>query len=91
MRQFARHAVSGGSVLTDTEAQHSSEIEAASQQKSDLLIEAQEVISIWQTELQLGIINDEDKTNLILWLKYIKAVLAVDVSTAPSVNWPVKP
>lgn len=63
----------------------------AEQQKATLLAEAQATISLWQTELQLGIISDEDKASLIVWMKYIKAVQAVDPSKAPGITWPDKP
>ncbi|MDJ3915543.1 tail fiber assembly protein [Salmonella enterica] len=66
-------------------------VAAAEQQKAALLLEAQATISIWQTELQLGIISDEDKTSLIAWMNYIKAVQAVDTSKAPDIIWPDKP
>jgi len=81
----------GSEWATDTEAQHAADVEAAEQQKAALLAEAQATISLWQTELQLGIISDEDKASLIAWMNYIKAVQAVDTSTAPNINWPEKP
>ena len=81
----------GSEWVTDTEAQHTADVEAAEQQKVALLAEAQAVISLWQTELQLGIISDEDKASLIAWMNYIKAVQAVDTATAPDINWPEKP
>lgn len=77
--------------VTDTEAQHTADVEAAEQQKAALLVEAQTTISLWQTELQLGIISDEDKASLIVWMNYIKAVQAVDTSKAPDITWPDKP
>lgn len=64
---------------------------AAEQQKSTLLAESYATISIWQTELQLGIISDEDKASLIAWMNYIKAVQAVDTSKATDITWPDKP
>lgn len=63
----------------------------AEQQKSALLLEAQETISLWQTELQLGMISDENKANLISWINYIKEVKAVDTTTAPDIIWPKPP
>lgn len=66
-------------------------IATAEQQKAALLAEAQATISLWQTELQLGIISDDDKASLIAWMNYIKAVQAVDTSAAPDINWPEKP
>lgn len=81
----------GSEWVTDTEAQHAADVEAAEQQKAVLLLEAQATISLWQTELQLGIISDEDKASLIAWMNYIKAVQAVDTSKAPDITWPDKP
>ncbi|EKR6371670.1 tail fiber assembly protein [Salmonella enterica] len=81
----------GSGWVTDTKAQHAADVKAAGQQKAALLAESQATISLWQTELQLGIISDEDKANLIAWMKYIKAVQAVDTSKAPDITWPDKP
>ncbi|HBC6143875.1 TPA: tail fiber assembly protein [Escherichia coli] len=81
----------GSEWVTDTEALHAADVEAAEQQKAALLLEAQATIGIWQTELQLGIISDEDKASLIAWMNYIKAVQAVDTSKAPDITWPDKP
>ncbi|MCM7155143.1 tail fiber assembly protein [Enterobacter roggenkampii] len=81
----------GSEWVTDTEAQHTADVEAAEQKKAALLVEAQATISLWQTELQLDIISDEDKASLIAWMSYIKAVQAVDTSAAPDINWPEKP
>jgi hypothetical protein len=81
----------GSEWVADTDAQHAAEVEAANQQKAVLLSEAQETISFWQTELQLGIISDEDKASLIAWMQYIKAVKAIDTSKAPDITWPEVP
>ncbi|EFN4372278.1 tail fiber assembly protein [Escherichia coli] len=81
----------GSEWVTDADAQKSGQVLEAEQQKSALLAEAQSTISLWQTELQLGIISDDDKTSLIAWMKYIQALNAVDTTTAPDIEWPVKP
>lgn len=81
----------GSEWITDKDAQKSGQTLEAEQQKSSLLVEAQSTISLWQTELQLGIISDDDKASLIAWMKYIQALNAVDTSTAPDIEWPVKP
>ncbi|HDK7241116.1 TPA: tail fiber assembly protein [Cronobacter sakazakii] len=81
----------GSEWVTDENAQKSGQVREAERQKSALLAEAQSTISLWQTELQLGIISDDDKTILIKWVKYIQALNAVDTSTAPDIRWPVKP
>ncbi|XGI81755.1 tail fiber assembly protein [Enterobacter hormaechei] len=81
----------GSEWVTDNEAQHKADVEEAEKQKAALLAEAQTTISMWQTELQLGIISDEDKASLIAWMSYIKAVQTVDTSKAPGITWPDKP
>lgn len=81
----------GSEWVTDNEAQHKADVEEAEKQKAALLAEAQTTISLWQTELQLGIISDEDKASLIAWMSYIKAVQTVDTSKAPGITWPDKP
>lgn len=81
----------GSEWVTDNEAQHKADVEAAEQQKAALLTEAQTTISLWQTELQLGIISDEDNASLIAWMNYIKAVQGGDTSKAPGITWPDKP
>lgn len=81
----------GSEWVTDEDAQKGGQIAAAEQNKSVLLAEAQNTISLWQTELQLGLISEDDKTSLIAWMKYIQALNAVDISTAPDIEWPVKP
>lgn len=59
--------------------------------RDDLLDRANAVTGDWRTELALGIISDEDKATLITWMNYIKAVKAVDLSTAPDIVWPAAP
>ncbi|ELY3379864.1 tail fiber assembly protein [Cronobacter sakazakii] len=81
----------GSEWVTDADAQKSGQVAAAEQKKASLLAEAQSTISLWQTELQLGIISDDDKASLIAWMKYIQALSAVDTSTALDIEWPVKP
>ncbi|EDX1429045.1 tail fiber assembly protein [Salmonella enterica subsp. enterica serovar Cotham] len=81
----------GSEWVTDADAQKRGQVAAAEQKKAALLTEAQSIISLWQTELQLGIINDDDKSSLIAWMKYIQALNAVDTSTAPDIEWPIKP
>ncbi|KAB0554619.1 tail fiber assembly protein [Pantoea stewartii] len=77
--------------VTDTDAQHAADVEAANQHKQALLEQAAVVTSDWKTELTLGIISDEDKASLIEWMNYVKAVKAVDTSTAPDITWPPEP
>lgn len=66
-------------------------IAVAESQKAFLLQSAQQTISLWQTQLQLGMISDSNKQKLIEWMKYIEAVQAVDTNAAPNINWPAQP
>ncbi|EAW1040260.1 hypothetical protein BJK63_21910 [Salmonella enterica] len=50
--------------------------------------EANAITADWRTELALGITSDVDKAKLIAWIEYIKAVKAVDTTTAPDIIWP---
>ena len=75
--------------VTDTEELNAAQVESAERKRASLLAEAQVKISIWQTELQLGIIDNEDKASLISWLSYIKALQKTDTRTAPDIKWPV--
>ena len=77
--------------VADDDAKHAADVAAAEQQKTNMLNAANSKISLWQTELQLGIISDDDKASLIAWIGYIKAVTATDTSTAPDIEWPVSP
>ncbi|MGL6118500.1 tail fiber assembly protein [Plesiomonas sp.] len=66
-------------------------VQIAEIEKQNLLLNTQQTISLWQTQLQLGIISDENKNKLTEWVKYIEAVQAVDTSAAPNITWPPKP
>ncbi len=81
----------GSKWVTDTTARQAALISEAAQKKAQLLTGAKNTISLWQTELQLGIISDDDKARLIAWLQYIKLIQAVDTATAPNINWPQQP
>ncbi|AXZ73697.1 tail fiber assembly protein [Escherichia coli] len=81
----------GSEWVTNIDEQHTADVEAAEKQKSAFLVEAHATISLWQTELQLGIISDEDKASLILWLTYIKELQAVVPDAAPNIKWPKPP
>ncbi|EKS6937656.1 tail fiber assembly protein [Enterobacter roggenkampii] len=78
----------GSEWVTDKDAQKNGQFKEAEQKKSALLSEAQSAISLWQTELQLGIISDDDKASLITWMKYIQWLNAIDTSAAPDIEWP---
>ncbi|EFL5716710.1 tail fiber assembly protein [Shigella dysenteriae] len=70
---------------------HAIAVREAENRKTQLLAEAADVTSEWQTDLLLGIISDEDKARLIAWRGYIKKLEAVDTSSTPGIDWPYKP
>lgn len=77
--------------VTDRGAMNVAQIKDAEASRRALLAEAQVKISIWQTELQLGIIDNEDKAKLISWLSYIKELQKIDSNAAPDIQWPDSP
>jgi len=77
--------------FTDKDAMNAAQIKDAEARRKALLAEAQVKISIWQTELQLGIIDNEDKAKLISWLSYIKSLQKIDSNAAPDIQWPDMP
>ena len=81
----------GSEWVTDTKVQHAADVKAMEQQKAILIDEAKATISLWQTELQLGIISDKDKVSLIHWLTYIKELQAIVPDIAPNIKWPTPP
>ncbi|NIF56758.1 tail fiber assembly protein [Enterobacter sp. Ap-916] len=74
--------------VTDIEAKKKDDISDAELKRRTLLSDASNITADWRTELTLGIINDTDKEKLIAWMEYIKAVKAIDTSTAPDIEWP---
>ncbi|MGX5087212.1 tail fiber assembly protein [Enterobacter sp. UPMP2052] len=62
--------------------------------RQSLLNSANSIIADWRTELQLGSINDDDRTSLIKWMLYIKEIKALDFSKVSSkeefetIKWP---
>lgn len=77
--------------VTDATAEKAADVSSAVAQKSFLISTANSISQAWQTQLQLGIITDDDKATLTLWMKYVQSVQAVDTSLAPDIAWPDKP
>ncbi|WP_213715526.1 tail fiber assembly protein [Cedecea lapagei] len=77
--------------VTDISAMKKDDISDAELKRQTLLSEANNITADWRTELTLGIISDADKEKLIVWIEYIKAMKAVDTSTAPEIKWPLRP
>ncbi|WP_312974019.1 tail fiber assembly protein [Atlantibacter sp.] len=70
---------------------HDELVAIAEQKKKSLLAEAVTVTSMWRTELQLGIISDDDKASLTAWMIYNRELQGVDTDAAPDIEWPEKP
>ncbi|HCT7633290.1 TPA: tail fiber assembly protein [Citrobacter koseri] len=81
----------GYPVLSDFTLTKEQQIEEATIVKNGKIEDAMSKISVWQMELHLGSISDNDKASLINWLSYIKELQAVDASTAPDIIWPAPP
>ncbi|EKE0004989.1 tail fiber assembly protein [Escherichia coli] len=78
--------------MTDTEAQHGAEVEAAEAQRQSLINAAMASISLIQMKLQAGRkLTQAETTRLNAVLDYIDAVTVTDTSTAPDVIWPELP
>lgn len=69
----------------------------ADTRRNNLVQEVMPVIQLWQTELQLGMIEDDDKEKLIMWIKYMKALKAMNfygIDTKQefeAIVWPTHP
>lgn len=81
----------GTTWVTDTAAMKNQQIVEAERKKSELLTNAKNMISEWQTELQLGLIDEVDKASLINWLAYIKELKEIKPSEWPNLSWPQIP
>lgn len=78
--------------VTDNTAAHVADIAAAEAQRQQLLVVAQQRITVWQTKLLMGrALTENESSQLNIWMDYIDALEAVDVSTAPSIEWPANP
>lgn len=70
---------------------HEQHIAAAESHKQALTAEVNTETEMLRVKLALGRIKDDEKALLNAWLDYLDELEAVDVSTAPDINWPVKP
>lgn len=61
------------------------------QKKQSLLAEATEAIAPLQDAVDLGMATDKEIVSLKKWKEYRVLLNRVDTSTAPDIDWPVKP
>ncbi|MEM7925907.1 tail fiber assembly protein [Morganella morganii] len=66
-------------------------IQQAEETKQRLIAEASQKTQLWQTQLMLGIITEEDKASLKEWMLHVQEVQAVDPSLGADVVWPTPP
>ncbi|ECL1273457.1 tail fiber assembly protein [Salmonella enterica] len=65
--------------------------------RQKLLNDADNAIKDWRTELTLGIISDENKATLIMWMNYINDLKSLDLTgvsdeaTFTAIRWPALP
>ncbi|EKN4704961.1 tail fiber assembly protein [Yersinia ruckeri] len=77
--------------VTDTEMMKRHQIELAQDQLISLQAEANFVMAPLQAAVKHGMASDEEKARLDAWEKYTVLLSRVDVSTAPDIEWPLKP
>ncbi len=78
--------------VTDTDAKHAADVEAAEAQRRSLIDTAMASIRLIQLKLQAGRnLTQAETTRLNAALDYIDAVEATDASTEPDVIWPELP
>ncbi|MEM8183804.1 tail fiber assembly protein [Morganella morganii subsp. sibonii] len=66
-------------------------VEQTESKKRSLIAEASQKTQMWQTQLMLDIITEEDKASLKEWMLYVQQVQAVDPSLGAGVVWPTPP
>lgn len=70
---------------------HADDVYDAEATRNQLKAEADDIMSGWVLDLNLGLISDEDKQKLIAWRLYVKALDALELDAAPDIEWPPKP
>lgn len=81
----------GDKWVVDTEAQHSAAVEAAETKRQSLIDTAMASISLIQLKLRAGRkLTQAETTQLNSVLDYIDELNAMDLTTAPDLNWPEK-
>lgn len=77
--------------VTDTDAQKAMLVEQAKQEKTQRLEEAEQNILMLERKVRLGMATAEEIELLKQWEIYSVKVSDIDTSTAPDIEWPVKP
>ncbi|QWQ16197.1 tail fiber assembly protein [Providencia rettgeri] len=77
--------------VTDTEAQKASFVAQAEQEKAQKLDEANKTIMYLQDAIEVGLDDDDYDAKLKAWKTYRVYLNRVDTTTAPDIEWPLKP
>ncbi|KAA1048897.1 tail fiber assembly protein [Pseudocitrobacter sp. 73] len=79
--------------VTDSEAQHVADAATAEAEKQSRIDQANDYMNSkqWPGKAALGRLKDTEKEQYNLWLDYLDALEAVDISSAPDINWPTPP
>ncbi|MFM1453241.1 tail fiber assembly protein [Yersinia enterocolitica] len=70
---------------------HEMQVAEAERERSRRIWSVQDELTALQTDLMLGIIDDENTAHLIKLKKYVIALKKLAVSTAPDISWPELP
>ncbi|MGR9883313.1 tail fiber assembly protein [Escherichia coli] len=68
-------------------------INAANEDKRERINQANDYINSkqWPGKAAIGRLKDDELAQYNVWLDYLDALEAVDISTAPNINWPEIP
>ncbi|MCU6237019.1 tail fiber assembly protein [Morganella morganii] len=77
--------------VTDKATKKESDIAAAEAQKQYLIAEATSTIASLQDAVEFGIATPEEESSLKEWKKYRVLLRRINTSTAPDIEWPLKP
>ncbi|CFQ49735.1 tail fiber assembly protein [Yersinia similis] len=81
----------GSQWVKDENAEKKHHLAEAGQKKRGLLNEASDKIQILQDSIELGLVTETTKAELLAWRKYRVLIDQLDISNAPDINWPVTP
>lgn len=83
----------GKTWVKNAEAEHTALVSDAEAKKQYLITQANDYINRkqWPGKAVMGRLSDTAKAQYFLWLDYLDALEAVEISSAPDFNWPVPP
>ncbi|EMN3919132.1 tail fiber assembly protein [Citrobacter farmeri] len=79
--------------VKNAEAEHTALVSDAEAKKQYLITQANDYTNRkqWPGRAVMGRLSDTEKEQYSLWLDYLDALEAVEISRAPDINWPVPP